>query len=133
MPVIQEFLSIRFTPRMEESVSAAIWSTAATEHKLPPTRLYAKSTHPFASFYPIQPSIQTQMTEMGVTSSRDFATLENLFQYYKARIAGKLRVALTIVGTTPARAKERTSESKMTLPDLPACDHDPQRRIKPGQ
>ena len=121
-PAIQAFLKMDFTEAMANSIATAIWSNASANLNQSVTQLYPKSIHPFASFYRTEPAITACLREMGVTCTREFPTLENLFQYYKARAAGELRVALSIVAVPAKQAKAATSRGRMQLPDVATWD-----------
>ena len=121
-PILTRFLDLPFTTELQKLVMDA--RNTSSEPKEPQLWLYQHTTHPFASFYNgFATDIYAPVREMGEVTTKAFAHLENMFQYYKARVAGNLPIALECARTSPVVAKTRTNKQNLTMNDLSAWDN----------
>ncbi len=122
LPIIQEFLQLEFTTQMQLALTGARKAVGSRNQNSTPWMTYAHTKHPFASFFIMGTAIESNVYEMGVSTDKRFKTLENIFQYYKARISGNLRIALACRYCPPKEARQLTSEENLLIPDIDSWD-----------
>jgi O-acetyl-ADP-ribose deacetylase (regulator of RNase III) len=122
LPIIQEFLQLEFTTQMQLALVGARNAISSRTENSTPWMTYAHTKHPFASFFIMGTAIESNVCEMGVSTDKRFKTLENIFQYYKARISGDLRTALACRYCPPKEARQLTSEENLIIPDVNSWD-----------